>query len=594
MLLARAESRSRDPVGLRAFFQPLDQLGQCLLVAEVDPGRIAPVGIELGRQRDLVVPRARPRHGADLFDRVGDEAFYRHIRIADPVDEGRVGAVLQQAPNQVGEQRLVRANRGIDPARPVEPVWADDLFVKRFAHSVQALEFILRGRIVRSRQVMDRRQRLGIVGGELREHRVGRGQQLAGAGDIGDVGVDLAGIDREVLQPVHLRALDLGVPIGALDQPDHDPPPGPARQIDDPVDHRRAALAIGLDDEAQAVPAAKVRIERQAFEQVERQLEPVHFLGIDVEADVVALGQYRQPVHPGQQLAHNPIGLGARIARVQRRQLDRDARALDDPASGRSLADRVDRGLVIGEIACRIGGSGRRLAKHVIAVAKPPGFEAAGAIERLFDSLAGDELFAHQPHRQVHALADHRLASAGHQPGQGGGQAGIVDAANQLAGDHQPPGRGIDEQRTPAAHVRTPVAIGDLVADKRIAGRRVGDPQQRFGQAHQRDPFVARQRIFLNQSFDPADPGIGAQSGDECSGGFAHRPLHRFGQGRLIEQDAQALFLAAPVHRGDGLAQQRLLTDRRGETGEGGGLGHGMDNTRAADGDQTLFSPSAV
>ena len=53
--------------------------------------------------------------------------------------------------------------------------------------------------------------------------------------------------------------------------------------------HEGAALAIGLDDEADAVPAGKLRVEAERLQDVERELEPVRLLGVDVEADVVGL-----------------------------------------------------------------------------------------------------------------------------------------------------------------------------------------------------------------------------------------------------------------------------------------------------------------
>ena len=50
-----------------------------------------------------------------------------------------------------------------------------------------------------------------------------------------------------------------------------------------------------------------------------------------------------------------------------------------------------------------------------------------------------------------------------------------------------------------------PVAVGDLVADQRVAGGAVGDAQQRFGKAHQRDAFLAGQRVFVDQALDPPE-----------------------------------------------------------------------------------------
>lgn len=65
-------------------------------------------------------------------------------------------------------------------------------------------------------------------------------------------------------------------------------------QVDDVVDHVRAALLVGLDDETDAVPAGQRWLEAQALEQIQRQLQAVGFLGVDVEADVVLLGQLGQ------------------------------------------------------------------------------------------------------------------------------------------------------------------------------------------------------------------------------------------------------------------------------------------------------------
>src|SRR6185295_1471780 len=113
--------------------------------------------------------------------------------------------------------------------------------------------------------------------------RIRRGQQLPGAGKIGDVGVNLAGKDRIAVEAIDLSALDLAVPIGALDEPDHQPALRAAGEVDQEVDHEGATLLIGLDDEADTVPAGKLRIEAERLQKVEGELEPVSLLGVDVE-----------------------------------------------------------------------------------------------------------------------------------------------------------------------------------------------------------------------------------------------------------------------------------------------------------------------
>ena len=79
------------------------------------------------------------------------------------------------------------------------------------------------------------------------------------------------------------------------------------------------------------------------------------------------------------------------------------------------------------------------------------------------------------------------------------------DRRAQPAGQHQRPGRGIDEQRGGLAEMPRPIAARQLVADQ--LGRRsrgIGNAQQRLGKAHQRDAFVARQRELVEERVDAA------------------------------------------------------------------------------------------
>ncbi len=299
-----ADGRRGRPSHTGAREQGGRQRGEPLLVGQVDARRIgAHIAVELARQRDLRMRQAQRAffcvHRFHHRHRVGDQRVERDRLVGDAVDEGGVGAVLQQAAHQVGQQCLVRADRRVDAARPVElaRLAADHLFVQRLAHAVQALEFVLAGVIVLAGHVIDGRQRVGVVRGELREHGIGRGQQLARAGQVRHVGVDLARVDRVALQAIDLGALDLAVPVGALDQADHQAVLAAARQVDDVVQHERAALLVALHHEAEAVPAGQLGREAQALEQVERQLQAVGLFGVDVDADVVLAGQHRQAFH---------------------------------------------------------------------------------------------------------------------------------------------------------------------------------------------------------------------------------------------------------------------------------------------------------
>ena len=70
-------------------------------------------------------------------------------------------------------------------------MFADHLVVQRFAHAVQALVF----KIFALPHLVNGGKGVGVVGGKLGEDGILRIQQLAGAGEIGDVGVDFAGVN---------------------------------------------------------------------------------------------------------------------------------------------------------------------------------------------------------------------------------------------------------------------------------------------------------------------------------------------------------------------------------------------------------------
>ena len=478
---------------------------QVRLVAEVKAGRVeAGGGEQVARQRYPPMRRTHRLRPRDLRHGVGHQLRHRHRRVLDAVHEGRIGAVLQQAADQVGQQRFVRADGGVDAARPVQPVVADDLLIQRLAHAVQALELVLAGGERGARHAVHGGDGVSVVGRELREHRVRRGQQLAGAGQVGDVRLDLAGEHGEAFQPVHLGALDLAIPVGALHQAHHEPVATAAGEVDDPVQNVWRAFLVGLDDEADAVPAGERLVQAQRLQQVERQVEPVGFLGVDVQADVVVPREQGQGMQARQEFGDHALALQAGVARVQRGQLDGDAGTAVDAAAVGRAADGVDRPLVFAVVASGVLRRRGRLAQHVVGVAEAALLEPPRVLQRLADVLPGNELLAHHAHRHVHPAADHRLAAARDDAGERRAQAGFARGAGQLAGDDQAPGRGVHEQGRRMAEMAAPVPGADLVADQRVARGPVRDAEQRLRQAHQGDAFLAGQVVFPHQALDGA------------------------------------------------------------------------------------------
>ena len=556
------------------FLEGLHQLAQRGIAGQVHALRVrACLPEQRPGQRD---GRVRQPGGAllacqllHLLHGVAHELVQRHALVGDPVHEGGVGAVFQQPAHEVGQQRLVRAHWGIDAARAADaPLGhrSHHLFVQRLPHAVQALELVgLRARRC-ARQFVDGGQRVRVVRGELRVDRIGRGEHLARAGEVGRVGVGLARVDRVVGQAVELRALDLAVPVGALDQAQHQAMRAAPGQLDQPLDDGRAALRVGLHHEADAVPARQRGLEAQPLQQVERELQPLGLLGVDVQADVVAPGELHELEQARVELGVHARGLGAAVARVQGRELDRDARAVHEAPAARGAADRLDGVGVGAQVALRVVFGERGLAEHVVAEPKAPRLARLRVHQGLLDRLPRDELLAHQAHGQVDSLADQGLAAAAEQPAQRRGEPGLAVRGHELAREHEAPGGGVDEERGAAPEVCLPVATADLVADERVARGRIRDAQQRLGQAHQRHPFLRAQREFLQQPLHQAGSPARAEQARACAHLLAHAGGEPQGQrahpggGRglepcALEEPGQERGLGGAGGCGDRLAQ---------------------------------------
>jgi hypothetical protein len=98
---------------------------------------------------------------------------------------------------------------------------------------MQALEFQIRSTVG---EFEDARQCLGVMGGELGVKRFRCGEEAPGAGEIGHIGVGLARKDGIAGEPLLLRPLDLGVPIGSLDEANAEALPMSLGQMRQPVD----------------------------------------------------------------------------------------------------------------------------------------------------------------------------------------------------------------------------------------------------------------------------------------------------------------------------------------------------------------------
>ena len=339
--------------------------------------------------------------------RVGEQVVVGDVAVGDLVDEAGVGPVFQQTADQIGQQVAIAADRRIDAHG--DATLGHQALVEAVAHAMQALELEV---AARAGPFHHRGDGQGIVGGEGRKEAAALGQHGAGASHVTDVGRGLAGEHRIVDEAPLLRALDLAVPVGALHQADHDGAAGGAAERPGPGDHRRRAALIGLDRHAQAIPAGQGRIARGALDDVERHFQAVGLLGVDGQADAGDLGGAGHLDQLAGQVGHGAASLQRLVARVQGRELYRNAVTGKDVAVPRLPADRLD-GLEIGfEIALGVEGGVGPLPQHVEGIAEGAVGPAIGALERLADVAAEHEGLAHALHGLGDRDADGRLAHA--------------------------------------------------------------------------------------------------------------------------------------------------------------------------------------
>ena len=452
--------------------------------------------------------------------RVDHHLFDRRLLIQQGVDEGGVGAVLQQAAHKVRQQVLVTADRCVDAQRKIA-IAGRRRAIERLAHAMQALELGVQATLAGHQA--HRRQSMGVVGGELAVEVRRGGQQRPRADQVGDVGRGLGGEDRIAGQAGDLGAFDLAVPVGALDQADHQSATAGAGDAGDGRDHLGATLLVGLYRQPQAAPGAQMRLAGQSVQDLQRDHQPVRLLGVEGQIDVARRRQHGQAKDAGIEILEHPRRLASFIARRERRELDRDPMAAFRARAPGGSSDNTDGVGVGGLIALGVGIGSCALPQHVEGTDEAVRVRPADGSR---DGGAQHELFAHDPHRRTDRAANHRLAQAAGQPANEAGEirAGLVVRIDQPPGQHQAPGRGVDQQGVRAAGMAGPVGGGDLLGDQAVAGFFVGGPQQRLRQAHEGQAFASGEAELLQEALDDAlTAGVAAGGSDQRFGFLARR-----------------------------------------------------------------------
>lgn len=165
---------------------------------------------------------------------------------------------------------------------------------------------------------------MGVVGGELRVDQIRYGKQFFRTGQVRNVGVHLTGVDRITFQTVHLGTFNFAIPVGALNQTDHQAAAAARGEVNQVVDNIRAALLVGLDNKTDPVPACQFGFKAQFFQQIEGDLQSVSLFGVDINADVVLTCQQSKRFQTRIEFIHYAIILRTAVTRMQCRQLDRN------------------------------------------------------------------------------------------------------------------------------------------------------------------------------------------------------------------------------------------------------------------------------
>ena len=238
--------------------------------------------------------------------------------------------------------------------------------------------------------------------------------------------------------------LDLRIPVRSLYETHRNFPPRLPRQFRQPANDFRRTLAVGLDNNAQAMPVVQAFVRRESLENIERQLEAVRLLGIDCQIDAMRCRMTAQREYAITQLGEHTRPLCRLVARMQCGQLYRYRGAHAAKAFRIDAGYRGNRFIVVLVVTRRGARIARSFAKHVVRVR----LARCAATNGLVDALAKHKLVSENPHGVAHRISDGRFPDLVDQLSQP--DRGIVAErrvhGHDTAGQHECPCRGIDEE----------------------------------------------------------------------------------------------------------------------------------------------------
>ena len=252
----------------------------------------------------------------------------------------------------------------------------------------------------------------------------------------------------------------------------------------------------------------------------------------------------------GHELGQHALRLRELVARMQRRQLDRDAVPRRDRlARLDGAAHGCDRGAICLEISLGVGARQRRLAQHVEGIAIVALFLAGGARQRLSMSRPMTNWW---PMMRIACLSAARATGSPSwrdQPRIPGTR--LADARCDRASTTRPVSMSPQVEALTSSESLSPRCSSqaprrNLVGDQPIRGLAIRDAQQRFRQAHEDHAFARCQAVL-------AQEGIQRSAAAGCGAHRLHQPQRTGHRQRGLSPPAVA---PDPRARGPGVVRR--------------------------------------
>ena len=108
------------------------------------------------------------------------------------------------------------------------------------------------------------------------------------------------------------------------------------------------------------------------------------------------------------------------------------------------------------------------------------------------------------------------------------------------------------------AAVLFPMAAGDLLGDEIVGRFRVGDPQQRLGDAHEDDAFLARKAVLAHEGVDAGVlAAVGARRMHEPASKVGGAAALVLAEHRTLDEPVEQPLLVDEMVRGDFIARRQ-------------------------------------